>query len=252
MKLATIRDGRATHAVRIEGDEAIDLGVVDVRAVLEREDWQQWAAGADGSRRPIEGLDYAPLIPAPDKILCVGLNYRSHVLETGNELPSYPTLFSKFTSSLVGAHDDVMLAAESQKVDWEAELTVVIGKRGRRIPEEKAAEHIAGYTIMNDVSVRDFQMRTSQFLQGKTWERSTPLGPWLVTADESPGPSREIAVKSTARRSRRRTRPTSYSARPLWWRTRRSSTRSSLATSSQLAHRVVWAWRRDRSSKTAR
>jgi acylpyruvate hydrolase len=195
MKLATIRDGGATRAVRIDGDEAIDLGVADVRAVLERDDWQSWAAGATGARQPVDGLDYAPLILAPDKVLCVGLNYRSHVLETGNEVPSYPTLFSKFTSALVGANDDVMLAAESQKVDWEAELTVVIGKRGRRISEENAAEHIAGYTIMNDVSVRDFQMRTSQFLQGKSWERSTPLGPWLVTADESPGPSREIACE---------------------------------------------------------
>jgi acylpyruvate hydrolase len=87
------------------------------------------------------------------------------------------------------------MPAESQKVDWEAELTVVVGKRGRRIPLERAAEHIAGYTIMNDVSVRDFQMRTSQWLQGKTWERSTPLGPWLVTSDESPGPSREITCE---------------------------------------------------------
>ena len=195
MKLATIRDGGSTRAVRIDGDEAIDLGVADVRAVLERDGWQDWAASVDGSPRPVEGLDYAPLVPRPDKTLCVGLNYRSHILETGNELPTHPTLFSKFSSALVGANDDVILPAESQKVDWEAELTVVIGKRGRRIPVEQAGDHIAGYTIMNDVSVRDFQMRTSQWLQGKTWERSTPLGPWLVTSDESPGPSREIVCE---------------------------------------------------------
>ena len=195
MKLATIRDGGSTRAVRIDGDEAVDLGVADVRAVLERDGWQEWVASVDGARRPVDALDYAPLIPRPDKVLCVGLNYRSHILETGSEVPTHPTLFSKFSSALIGANDDVIMPPESQKVDWEAELTVVIGRRGRRIPLERAAEHIAGYTIMNDVSVRDFQMRTSQWLQGKTWERSTPLGPWLVTSDESPGPSREISCE---------------------------------------------------------
>jgi acylpyruvate hydrolase len=195
MKLATIRDGASTKAVRIDGAEAIELGVVDVQAVLERDGWQDWAAGVDGPRRPVDGLDYAPVIPRPDKVLCVGLNYRSHILETGNEVPSHPTLFSKFASALIGANDEVPLPPESGKVDWEAELTVVIGKRGRRIAVDQAHDHIAGYTIMNDVSMRDFQMRTTQWLQGKSWERSTPLGPWLVTADESPGPSREISCE---------------------------------------------------------
>ncbi len=195
MKLATIRDGASTKAVRIDGDQAVDLGVPDVGAVLARDDWQSWAAAADGPRRPVDGLDYAPLILRPDKVLCVGLNYRSHILETGNQVPTHPTLFSKFTSALIGANDDVAMPPESEKVDWEAELTVVIGKRGRRIPQERAADYIAGYTIMNDVSIRDFQMRTAQWLQGKSWESSTPLGPWLVTSDESPGPSREISCE---------------------------------------------------------
>jgi acylpyruvate hydrolase len=195
VKLATIRDGGVTRAVRLDGGEAVDLGVPDVRAVLERDDWQAWAAAVDGARRPVAALDYAPLIPKPDKILCVGLNYRSHILETGNQVPTHPTLFSKFTSALVGANDEVVMPIESEKVDWEAELTVVIGRRGRRIAVEDAADHIAGFTIMNDVSVRDFQMRTSQWLQGKSWEKSTPLGPWLVTTDESPGPGREIACE---------------------------------------------------------
>ena len=110
------------------------------------------------------------MVPRPDKALCVGLNYRSHILETGNQLPTHPTLFSKFTSALIGTNDNVVIPAESQKVDWEAELTVVIGKRGRRISVERAGDHIAGYTIMNDVSMRDFQMRTAQWLQGKSWE----------------------------------------------------------------------------------
>ncbi|HMK11047.1 MAG TPA: fumarylacetoacetate hydrolase family protein, partial [Acidimicrobiales bacterium] len=151
MKLATIRDGDGTRAVRIDDDRAVELGVGDVRAVLERDGWQAWAAGADGPSRPVEGLDYAPLIPRPDKVLCVGLNYRSHILETGSQLPTHPTLFSKFTSALIGANDDVMLPPESEKVDWEVELAVIVGTRGRRIPVERATDHIAGYAVLNDV-----------------------------------------------------------------------------------------------------
>ena len=195
MKLATIRDGSSTRAVRIDGDQAVDLGVPDVGAVLARDDWQTWAAAADGARRAVEDLDYAPLILRPDKVMCVGLNYRSHILETGSEVPTHPTLFSKFSSALIGANDDVILPFESDLCDWEAELTIVIGKAGRRVSVDEADDHIAGYTIMNDVSVRNWQMRTTQWLPGKAWERSTPLGPWLVTKDESPGPSREIVCE---------------------------------------------------------
>ena len=190
MKLATIRDGGTTRAVRIEGDEAIVLDAPDVRAVLERGD-----VGETGARLPVAGLDYAPLIPSPDKIICVGLNYRSHIEETGSEQPSHPALFTKFRGALVGANDDVLLPHESDQCDWEAELTVVIGSPARRVPVEQADEHIAGYTIMNDFSVRDWQRRTSQWLAGKSWERGSPLGPWLVTRDESPGPSREIVCE---------------------------------------------------------
>src|SRR6476646_7305422 len=139
MKLATIRDGGSTKAVRIDGDQAVELGLPDVGAVLARDDWQAWAAAADGSRRAVDGLEYAPLILRPDKVLCVGLNYRSHILETGSQVPTHPTLFSKFTSALIGANDDVVMPPESEKVDWEAERTVVIGKRGRRIPQDRAA-----------------------------------------------------------------------------------------------------------------
>jgi acylpyruvate hydrolase len=189
MRLATVRlDGR-TSAVRIEGDDAVVLDAVDVRAVLEG------ATAETGDRRPVAGLDYAPLILSPDKIICVGLNYRSHIHETGMELPSHPTLFTKFGSALVGAHDVIELPVESDQCDWEAELAIVIGAAGRRIAVESADQHIAGYTVMNDVSVRDWQMRTTQWLPGKSWERTTPLGPWLVTRDETPGPSRRISCE---------------------------------------------------------
>ena len=195
MKLATIRDSGRTLAVRIDDDEAVELGAADVGEVLRRDDWQSWASSAGGARRPVDGLDYAPLVVRPDKILCVGLNYRNHILEMGRELPEHPTLFAKYTSSLIGAGDDIILPAVSDMVDWEAELAVVIGARARHASESDVAGAIAGYSVLNDVSVRDYQNRTLQWLQGKTFEHSTPVGPWLVTADESPGPDREITCE---------------------------------------------------------
>ena len=196
MRLATIRigDGR-TVAVRLDGDEAVELGDAEVGAALRRPDWRTWAAAADGPRRAVADLDYAPLVPRPDKIICVGLNYRSHILETGRQPPEHPTLFAKYRRALIGAHDEIVLPAVSDKVDWEAELAVVIGAEARHVTADEAPAHIAGYSVLNDVSVRDYQNRTLQWLQGKTFESSTPLGPWLVTADESPGPGREIACE---------------------------------------------------------
>jgi acylpyruvate hydrolase len=188
MELATIRDGDGTAAVRIDGDEAVVLDATDVGAVLRRPDWLTWAAAADGARRPVDGLDLAPLIPAPDKIICVGLNYRTHVLEMGRQLPDHPTLFAKYRRSLIGDGDDIVLPAASEMTDWEAELTVVIGTEVRHADRASAEAAIAGWTVCNDVSVRDWQMRTLQFLQGKTFESSTPLGPRLVTTDQAPGP----------------------------------------------------------------
>jgi acylpyruvate hydrolase len=125
-----------------------------------------------------------PVVPNPDKIICVGLNYLAHVGESGRELPTYPVLFTKFASSLIGPRDDIVLPAESEQVDYEAELAVVVGRAGRRIPRERAAEHVLGYTVANDVTMRDYQYKTHQWLQGKAWDDSTPLGPYLVTADE--------------------------------------------------------------------
>lgn len=124
-----------------------------------------------------------PLVASPAKILCVGLNYRSHVDETGRELPTYPVLFPKYASTLIGPQDDIEVPPESHQVDYEGELAVVIGRRGRRIPRDRALSHVLGYTVANDVTMRDYQYRTHQWLQGKAWDRSTPLGPWLVTPD---------------------------------------------------------------------
>lgn len=191
MKLATIRTDGGTQAVRIDdngtgGGEAVELGAPDLGEFLRRPDWRTAAASASGPRHDLAGLDYAPPVPRPEKVICVGLNYRTHILEMGRELPEYPTLFAKFARALVGAHDPVELPAGSEKVDWEAELGVVIGTEIRHATPEQAAAAIAGYTVVNDVTARDYQNRTLQWLQGKTFERSTPVGPWLVT-DARPG-----------------------------------------------------------------
>jgi acylpyruvate hydrolase len=197
VKLATVRndDGQGTSAVRVEGDDAVVLDGADVGEVLRRDDWRGWAAGQDGARRALADVDYAPLVLAPDKILCCGLNYRAHIMETLRELPAYPTLFAKFRSTLCGANDDIVLPPVSEAVDWEVELAVIIGERGRSVSVDEAPGLIAGYAVLNDVSMRDYQNRTLQWLQGKCFEATTPLGPWLVTSDESPGPSREVVCE---------------------------------------------------------
>jgi acylpyruvate hydrolase len=134
---------------------------------------------------PLAEVTLRPVVPRPAKIVCIGLNYLDHVGETGREIPEYPVLFAKFAQTLAGPRDAIVLPPESSQVDYEGELAVVIGRPGRRIPAQDAPAHVAGYTIANDVTMRDFQYTTHQWLQGKAWEASTPLGPWLVTPDEA-------------------------------------------------------------------
>jgi acylpyruvate hydrolase len=191
MRLATLRTAEGTIAVRRDGDTYTQIpGFADVGALLAHPDWATLAAEADGPARPVDGAELASVVTAPSKIVCVGLNYRTHILEMGRDLPEYPTLFSKYAETLIGATDGIELPAEDTAIDWEAELAVIVGKPGRRIPESEAAEHIAGYSVCNDVSMRTWQFRTKEWLQGKNWEHSTPLGPELVTPDEwTPGPT---------------------------------------------------------------
>ncbi|MBZ4019434.1 fumarylacetoacetate hydrolase family protein [Streptomyces purpurogeneiscleroticus] len=185
MKLATIRTAGATAAVRIDGDTATETGHRDVGALLATPDWQAAAAAASGATHAVDALDYAPVVPQPGKILCVGLNYRNHILEMGRELPAYPTLFAKYPEALVGPYDEITLPAASDAVDWEAELAVVIGAPVRHADRETAAAAIAGYSVLNDVTARDWQYRSPMWLQGKTFEATTPFGPLLVTPDEA-------------------------------------------------------------------
>jgi acylpyruvate hydrolase len=188
MKLATVRtaDG-ATRAVRVEDDRLVDLGAADLGELLATEDWPKRAAAAGEQSHPLSGATYAPVVPRPGKIICVGLNYRNHIVEMGRDLPEYPTLFSKYAETLVGADDDIVLPPETSAFDWECELAVVIGAPVRRASGAEAENAIAGFAVLNDVTCRDWQFRTKEWLQGKNWEASTPLGPYLVTPDELPG-----------------------------------------------------------------
>ncbi|MHA6758174.1 fumarylacetoacetate hydrolase family protein [Streptacidiphilus sp. PAMC 29251] len=195
MKLATLRvpsaAGPATRAVRLDGDLLVDLGDADLGGFLARPDWRAHAEAARADTGtpayPVAGAAFAPLVPRPSKIVCVGLNYRSHILEMGRELPEHPTLFAKFADSLVGADDEIVKPEESEAFDWEAELALVIGHTVRRARGAQAEAAIAGFTVLNDVTARDWQNRTQQWLQGKAWDSSTPVGPYLVTPDDLPG-----------------------------------------------------------------
>ncbi len=140
---------------------------------------------------------YLPPVRCPSKIICVGRNYKEHAQEMGGDpLPQYPTLFAKFSNTLVGHRAPIVLPACSRMVDYEAELAVVIGRRGRNIAAESAMDYVGGYTIFNDVSVRDWQRRTQQWLQGKTFDGAGPCGPFLVTLDELKDPqSLDIRLK---------------------------------------------------------
>jgi acylpyruvate hydrolase len=196
MKLATIRTDGTTKAVRLDGDKLVDLGFADLGALFAQADWQQLAAGASGATYDVEGADFAPVVPDPSKVICVGHNYKNHIVEMGRELPSYPTLFPKFAQTLIGANDDIAKPAETDKLDWEVELAIVIGQEVRRADDAQAEAAIAGFTVMNDISVRDWQFRTIEWTQGKIWEASTPVGPYVTTPDEVGGVRPALNVKT--------------------------------------------------------
>ena len=188
MRLATVMTDAGPRAAVVRGDGvALVDGYEDVGALL-RDD----AGGLDAARRA--GVDGAVValdersvlrpILRPGAVVCVGLNYRSHILEMGRELPHDPTLFSKLPRALTDPYAPIDLPDLSEQVDYEGELAAVIGTAGRSIARGDAWSHVAGLTILNDVTVRDFQRRTIQWFAGKTFQRSTPLGPWIVTPDE--------------------------------------------------------------------
>jgi acylpyruvate hydrolase len=184
MRFASVLHDGTPMAVAIEGDQAIplkgirELGIETPLSLLRDPPLDR------GSAVPVQVIRRRTVVPRPDKVICVGHNYAAHIEETQRERPDYPVFFTKFPATLTGPYDDIPLPPESEAIDYEGELVVVIGERGRRVPRERALEHVAGYAVANDISMRDYQYRTHQFLQGKAWDASTPIGPDLVTLDE--------------------------------------------------------------------
>ena len=183
MQFGTVVDatGRATAAVH-EAGRWRALPAPDLSELLRAGSGTMREAAERAGETLVDATTLLPL-PRPAKVICCGLNYAEHIRETGRDLPAHPTLFAKYADSLIGPADDIALPP-GLEIDWEAELAVVVGATVRGADAETAQAAIAGYTVANDISVRNWQNRTLQWFQGKAWDRSTPLGPVIVTPDE--------------------------------------------------------------------
>lgn len=149
---------------------------------------------------PMQAIDLStvrilPPVPKPPKILCVGLNYDDHLEESGLKKPVYPEIFARFATSLIAHGDPIRRPRESSALDYEAELAVIIGRRGRRIHRDRALEHVAGYSLFNDATLRDFQLRTPQWTIGKNFDGTGAFGPWLVTPDALPPAAHGLRIQ---------------------------------------------------------
>ena len=184
MRLVTFRQGGhgATAGV-VTGNKVTGLGMNMLQVIF---------AGATpapiGDSYDLSAVTLLAPIPRPPKFICVGLNYRDHAIESNMAMPKVPTIFSKFSSAVIGPGENIVLPPESTQPDYEAEFAVVIGPGGRRISASKAMDHVFGYTIVNDVSARDLQLATTQWLMGKTCDTFAPMGPAIVTKDEIADP----------------------------------------------------------------
>jgi 2-keto-4-pentenoate hydratase/2-oxohepta-3-ene-1,7-dioic acid hydratase in catechol pathway len=198
MKLATFTHDGSTRIGVVEGDEIVDLSVAapdlptEMVAFLEAgKPALASAAAAAGSakgRLALADVHLEQPVLRPPKILAVGLNYKDHIAESGMDTPKHPMIFNKQSTSAHPPYDPFHLPRASSALDYEGELGIVIGKRCRHVPKERASEVIAGYTVVNDVSVRDWQLRVPTMTMGKSWDTHCPTGPWIVTTDEVPDP----------------------------------------------------------------
>src|SRR4051812_2000682 len=185
------------HAGVISGDNVVSLksaGFEDMISVLSGgaealKKIEAFAANPPASATlPLSSVKLCAPIPKPTKIICVGLNYRDHAIESKMEIPSRPTIFSKYNNTIIGDGDPIVLPKNSVKPDYEAEFAFVIGKGGRHIKADDWREHVFGYMNLNDVSARDVQLAVSQWIMGKSFDTFAPMGPWLVTADQIEDP----------------------------------------------------------------
>lgn len=199
MKIVTYDGGQGPRPGVISGSEIVDvrsaLGdeVASVRALLESGRLEE-AAAAEGPGVNAGDVGLLPPVPGPQKIVCIGLNYRTHAEEAGLEPPETPTFFAKFPNALAAPGATVALPPWTDKVDYEAEVAFVIGRRCKDVAEDDALGHVAGYMLLNDLSARDYQFKTPQWMPGKVFDGSAPCGPWLVTPDEA-GPPDELGVE---------------------------------------------------------
>jgi 2-keto-4-pentenoate hydratase/2-oxohepta-3-ene-1,7-dioic acid hydratase in catechol pathway len=206
MRIVTYRSERGERAGVLRDDGVVDAwGLLDrdseppsVRALLEADLLDELAGRLSdaGGGVPLDDVSLLPPVPDPDKIVCIGLNYRDHAAEGRQELPDSPTFFAKFRNALAPPGAEVAHPAASEKVDYEAEVAFVIGRRATEVAEDDALGHIAGYTLLNDLSARDLQFSTPQWMPGKVFDGSAPCGPALVTADEA-GPHDAIEISLT-------------------------------------------------------
>jgi 2-keto-4-pentenoate hydratase/2-oxohepta-3-ene-1,7-dioic acid hydratase in catechol pathway len=191
MRIVSYRDEGSHRAGVDTGDGIADAGralgrdPLTVRELLAEELVADLASAAEGRLDPVADPEPAPPVPDPDKLICIGLNYRSHAEEAGIAPPQVPTIFAKFRNALRPAGAEITLPAASEKVDYEAEVAFVIGRRAKDVSREDALDHIAGFMLLNDLSARDLQFATPQWMPGKVFDGSAPCGPALVTPDEA-------------------------------------------------------------------
>lgn len=201
MKLATVAvDGRTTWGV-VENDTFFDVGAAlksryaDLKAAVVADLAGVAEAKGAAVSHPVSALTWLPVIPNPDKILCVGLNYEEHRRETGRSVVENPTIFARFANSQTGHLAPIVKPKVSGDLDYEGELAIIIGKPGRYISRENALSHVAAYSIYNDGSVRDYQRHTHQFTPGKNFPDTGAFGPWMMTPDEL-GPLEQLRIQT--------------------------------------------------------
>lgn len=197
MKLASFRlNGADTYGV-VTDDGIVDVGsqlggaCPDLKAVLTQGALADVKAAAEGGQPAVSVADaeFLPVLPNPDKVVCVGLNYKSHIEETGRSDSDYPVLFTRWADTQVGHNQPMIKPNNSERYDYEGELAVIMGKAARHVPEGDALSYVAGYSCYNDGSIRDWQRHTHQFTPGKNFPGTGGFGPWMVTTDEIPDPS---------------------------------------------------------------
>jgi len=199
MRLARVsKDGKTGLAAKIDGETKVvwdaDLADLDAQIAIGKLA-SAGAAAAAGETVDDASLAFLPPVAKPRKIICLGLNYRDHAEEAGLGIPEFPVLFGRFASSLIGHGAPIILPKVSEQLDWEAELVVVLSKGGKNIAEADALDHVAGYSVFNDASIRDYQLRTPQWTAGKNFDDTGAFGPWLVTPDEVPAGAAGLKIE---------------------------------------------------------